>query len=314
MASFSSNYQYNGYIDTKHKIEEKEVFKENIKCKKANKPFEYNECLSVNVKELKEENAILMAEYAVETKTTDNIELSKTAIDLLSDSRLKEELTKEINDLEHTIKQAKLKNDIEALLTKAIKSKSESEISKLRTLITSLDDEQLVNGYTKEVNNLVLKIKEEKRAKAAREAEIARLQAIEAAKQQALVSQTNNKKNNTPALGKISGSISAYSPYCIGCGGYVASGKDVRNGNIYYNDKTYGTVRIVAGDSSYPFGTIVKFNNLKGGTMYAVVLDRGGAIGKGRHRLWDLLFNTEKEAYAFGVAYNIEAEILRLGF
>ena len=307
------------YNDIKSKTVDKvQEYKENIKCKKANRPFEYNECISVNLKHLTHENAIEMTEYAVETKATNNIELAKKAISLVEDLELKEELVKEINNLVHSIEQKRLKENVETLLTNAIKSKDELEIAKINELIIKIDDEQLVNNYTEEVNKLIEVINEEKRIKAeeeaARKAEEERLRIAEIARQQALMSQASNKPvNGVASLEKVNGTISAFSPYCNGCGGYVASGKDVRNGNVYYNDSTYGTVRIVAGDSSYPFGTIVKLN-LNGGTIYAVVLDRGSSIGKGRHRMWDLLFSTEREAYAFGLAYNVEAEILRLGF
>lgn len=75
-------------------------------------------------------------------------------------------------------------------------------------------------------------------------------------------------------------------------------------------------VRIVAGDSSYPFGTIVRIKNLNyfGEDIYAIVLDRGGAIGKNKRVLFDLLFALDENANKFGVAYNVECEILRLGY
>lgn len=36
------------------------------------------------------------------------------------------------------------------------------------------------------------------------------------------------------------GSLSGYGPDCVGCSGFLASGLDVRSGNIYYSDSTYG--------------------------------------------------------------------------
>ena len=311
--------QGKAYNDIKSKTVNKvQEYKENIKCKKANRPFDYNECINVNLKHLTHENAIGMTEYALEIKDSSNIELAKKAISLVEDVDLKEELIKKINNLEHLIEQKRLKENVETLLTNAVQSKDESVIAKINELIKNIDDEQLVNKYTEEINKLIEVINEEKRIKAAEEAtkkaEADRLYAIELQRQQALMNQSSNKNiSNGSVIERVNGTISAFSPYCNGCGGYVASGKDVRNGNIYYSDSTYGTVRIVAGDSSYPFGTIVKLN-LNGGSIYAVVLDRGGSIGKGRHRMWDLLFSTEREAYAFGLAYNVEAEILRLGF
>ena len=108
----------------------------------------------------------------------------------------------------------------------------------------------------------------------------------------------------------ITGKMSGYGPDCAGCSGYVAYGKYVGNGNIYYNDKEYGKVRIVAGDKKYKFGTIVKIND----SMLAIVLDRGGSIGIGKKFLFDLLYESEKEAYRYGVSYNTKFEILRNGF
>lgn len=104
--------------------------------------------------------------------------------------------------------------------------------------------------------------------------------------------------------------MSGYGPDCAGCSGYVAYGKYVGKGNIYYNDKEYGKVRIVAGDKKYKFGTIVRIND----SMLAIVLDRGGSIGIGKKFLFDLLYESEKEAYKYGVSYNTKFEILRNGF
>ena len=118
------------------------------------------------------------------------------------------------------------------------------------------------------------------------------------------------------AIETLNGNISAFTPYCSdGCHGYTASGLFIGD-NIYYNDKDYGIVRIVAGDRSYPFGTIVRFNNLNyfQDDIYAIVLDRGGAVGKGRKVLFDLLFETEREASNFGIARKIDCDILRLGY
>ena len=327
MLSFNSSYTTNSYDNTFDKeVEEFKVSTKNFKCKRLYRPFEYSkECINVNYKSLVDENAIGMTEIAVSTKTVESIDLANTAIDLLEDSKLKDYLTKEISDLEHSIEQEKLVKKTDTILTKAKKDKNESLITEVEKLIENLDDEQLVKEYKKEINKLKATIKEEKRVKAEAEAKKAKAAAeaqrkIDEAKKQATAAQkqnkptSQNKKPNGKTIEKVTGAVSAFSPYCQGCGGYVAYGKDVRNGNIYHYDPVYGSVRIVAGDSAYPFGTIVRFNNLKGGTIYAIVLDRGGSIGKGRHRLWDLLFTTQQEAYQFGVAYNVEAEILRLGF
>ena len=108
----------------------------------------------------------------------------------------------------------------------------------------------------------------------------------------------------------ITGNMSGYGPDCKGCSGYVSYGMYVGEGNIYYNDKEFGQVRIVAGDKKYKFGTIVKIND----SMLAIVLDRGGAIGIGKRFLFDLLYESEAEASKYGVSYNTKFEILRNGF
>lgn len=108
----------------------------------------------------------------------------------------------------------------------------------------------------------------------------------------------------------ITGAMSGYGPDCSGCSGYVSYGMYVGGGNIYYNDSEYGMVRIVAGDKSYKFGTIVRIND----SMLAIVLDRGGSIGIGKKFLFDLLYESEAEASKYGVSYNTKFEILRNGF
>ena len=112
------------------------------------------------------------------------------------------------------------------------------------------------------------------------------------------------------------GAISSYGPDCVGCSGTLASGFYAGNGNIYYQDSTYGSVRIVAGDRSYPFGTIVRFNNLPNfeSEVYAIILDRGGAIGKNRSALFDLLIDDTSSYLNFGMARNVNCDILRIGY
>ena len=109
------------------------------------------------------------------------------------------------------------------------------------------------------------------------------------------------------------GTMSAYGPDCAGCSGYLASGFDA-NSSIVYQDKTYGAVRIVAGDKKYPVGTIIRVSGSKLGTFNAIVLDRGRDIGIGRKFMFDLLFGSEQEANRFGTSYNIKFEILRYGY
>lgn len=108
----------------------------------------------------------------------------------------------------------------------------------------------------------------------------------------------------------VYGKMSGYGSDCAGCSGYVSYGKYIGGGDIYYNDSEYGTVRIVAGDKKYKFGTIVKIND----GMLAIVLDRGGSIGVGKKFLFDLLYSSEVEANKYGVSNDVKFEILRNGF
>ena len=110
------------------------------------------------------------------------------------------------------------------------------------------------------------------------------------------------------------GSLSGYGPDCRGCTGFLSSGRDVRNGNIYYQDSTYGQVRILAGDRSYPEGTIVRVKNSKLSEFIGIVLDRGGSIGFGKAHLFDLLYPSQTLAAKDEVSYNVTFEILRYGY
>lgn len=109
------------------------------------------------------------------------------------------------------------------------------------------------------------------------------------------------------------GAMSAYEVNCSGCSGRLGSGVSPVNGYIY-NDATYGNVRIVAGDSGYPYGSIVRIKQSKLGEFYAIVLDRGGAIGKGRRFMFDLLFSSNAEALNYGTENNLTFEVVRYGY
>ena len=128
----------------------------------------------------------------------------------------------------------------------------------------------------------------------------------------------NEVSKTEKVLEKLTGSLAGYGPDCAGCTTFkTASGRYIGDGQIYYEDKDYGKIRIVAGDKSYPFGTIVKISNTNYGDnapIYAIVLDRGGGVGIGKQFLFDLLFATEKEAAKAGSRKDVIFEILRLGY
>ncbi len=111
------------------------------------------------------------------------------------------------------------------------------------------------------------------------------------------------------------GTMTGYGPDCVGCGGRVGCPprQDVRNGNIYFNDNEYGTVRIVATDKRIPCGSIVRISNFsfQEEPIIAIALDRGGAIV---NNTMDLLYASESETNAIGRQYNIQFDIIRWGW
>ena len=100
---------------------------------------------------------------------------------------------------------------------------------------------------------------------------------------------------------------------CKGCGGNTAIGYNVKN-TIYYNDKDYGTIRILAADKSIPCGSIIHIKNYKfveGNEFTGIVLDRGSAIVG---LTMDLLYPSEADTVVIGRQRNIEFSIERWGW
>ncbi len=122
------------------------------------------------------------------------------------------------------------------------------------------------------------------------------------------------EKSPSDVLETQVGKLSGYGPDCYGCSGYLAYGDYVGDGRVYYQDREYGNVRIVAGDRKYPFGTIIRIHINGKEPFLAIVLDRGGAIGFGKKALFDLLYPNEYLANLDGVFYNTQFEVLRYGF
>ncbi len=123
------------------------------------------------------------------------------------------------------------------------------------------------------------------------------------------------KKKNELVLKTYQGNITAYGPDCKGCIGITASGYNVRYGNIYYQDKEYGKIRIVAADKSLPFGTIIRIKNLKQykDPNIEIVIERGSAIGFNKNVYINLLYKNERETNTFG-KQKATFEILRRGY
>ena len=110
------------------------------------------------------------------------------------------------------------------------------------------------------------------------------------------------------------GELTGYAGDCPLCSGYLACPPrtNVLKEGIYFQDKTYGTLRIVASSRKYPCGTILRFNvgKLSEEPIMAIVLDRG--VGG---NVIDLL--TENEDYArkhVGRVRNLQFEVIREGW
>lgn len=113
---------------------------------------------------------------------------------------------------------------------------------------------------------------------------------------------------------RFTGVMTGYGPDCAGCSGFTgcAPKQNVKNGNVYFKDNTYGKVRIVASSSSIPCGSIVKISNstLSKNTITAIVLDRGGAV---QGTKMDFLEESEKTALRVG-KQTVTYEIVRWGW
>lgn len=117
--------------------------------------------------------------------------------------------------------------------------------------------------------------------------------------------QTKTIAIGTGPITSFVANMTAYDTNCAGCGTRVACKPypDISS-TIYYNDSTYGSVRIVAAGQDYPCGTIVDID----GIGKAIVLDRGSAITGND---LDLLVNTNP--WDFGRKYK-QTKVLRLGW
>jgi len=267
---------------------------------------EYNN----KIEEERIEDAKKAVDKAVESKEEIDIIDAKNIIATIETIEVKEELVLSIENLELQIKKDNIRNEYNNLLDLAELNLSQEELNSVIEKINTIEYEDIkveLLERTTTIQELVTK--EKKRLEQL--AYYNKMQTIDA------TPVISTPPNNVVVLETLTGKITAFTPYCSdGCAGYTASGKFVGNGDIYQYDSEFGMVRIVAGDPSYPFGTIVRIKNLDyfGGDVYAIVLDRGGAIGKNRRALFDLLFATEENASNFGVARNIECEILRIGY
>lgn len=101
--------------------------------------------------------------------------------------------------------------------------------------------------------------------------------------------------------------LTHYGPDCAGCSGTTASGYNVRN-TIYYNDNTYGKIRVVA-MRDLPLYSVIKIKNYRqSGDIIAIVLDKPKHYG-----IIDVLVESEKKSSQLGIQNNVQIEILRRG-
>ncbi len=255
-----------------------------------------------NLKEAKIKEVIKIIDSV---KVTKNLEELKSAKKLLNSYRLytNVSLYKDITDLELVINKENLLNEYIEKIDALKSNLKEEEVNKLKEEINTIKYEDIKKELLDKIKLLedeIARIKEEEAKRKAEEERIAKEKAMKA-----LDTPVYSKDVGAPVLETIVGNICAYAS-----GSYRASGK------VHYNDPTYGTVYVVAGDYDYPKGTIVRMKNVGyfgGRDIYAIVLDRGG-IGKGKRYLFDLLFASEENMHKFGVQHNITCEILRYGY
>lgn len=101
--------------------------------------------------------------------------------------------------------------------------------------------------------------------------------------------------------------ITHYGADCRGCSGITASGFNAKK-SIWYNDKEYGQIRVVATNKDFPLYSVIRLNNYGNGNVIAIVLDRG--VGRG---VIDVLVESEAKASKLGIKRNVTIDILRRG-
>lgn len=109
----------------------------------------------------------------------------------------------------------------------------------------------------------------------------------------------------TGKYGDYAGTLTLYGPDCDGCDGLgfvycpLLDGKhhNLNTDGIYYEDKEYGKIRILAAPiAEFPCGTIVEINNSDMSKTLGIVLDTGRALVNAYNNgniLFDLAHATE---------------------
>ena len=146
---------------------------------------------------------------------------------------------------------------------------------------------------------------------------------------QPIILQTQ-KEEVVPAsttLEVMTGKLTGYGPDCAGCSGRgnlackTAKGTkhNLYNDGIYYNDSTFGQVRIVAAAiQKFPCGTIIEIVKAGQQPITAVVLDRGGSMNSAfsKGTIWiDLAYGSTADAKVGGVSgLNYQINVKRWGW
>ena len=109
------------------------------------------------------------------------------------------------------------------------------------------------------------------------------------------------------------GDLTGYAADCPLCNGHLGcNGQNVLDGTETYEDKDYGTVRIVASSKNLPCGSIIEFDGKvinEKGNITAIVLDRG-VLGTDL----DLLVRSEQFAADHIGRHFISYNVLRYGY
>ena len=120
----------------------------------------------------------------------------------------------------------------------------------------------------------------------------------------------------------FTGRLTIYGGDCTGCGGTSSSGvklsptTGVNNTNspyLYYKGKKY---YCLAADRSIPFGTVIKISNHNlntAGTIYGIVVDRGGAIKGNKIDIFNGSEGSGKRYFGGGTSHNTKFEVVSLG-
>lgn len=196
-------------------------------------------------------------------------------------------------------------------ISKSLYLKGEKTIASIKRANTSNEAlANMVNTYN------YVEVKEEK--------EEVKEPVVEENKVDQSVQQTTDN-TNAEAQAVYTGKLTGYGGDCPGCSGYLAcrtregSSFNLKTDGYYYNDSTYGNVRILAAATSgFPCGTIIQVNNGIMSEFTAVVLDTGGSMNSSwsRGEVWmDLAFSTSSDpALGSSNSSNTTFKVLRQGW